>query len=73
MVKITVQVKLKSKKESVEVAADGGYVVRVNVAPIEGRANKRVVELLSKYLAKPKSCFQLLSGHRGKKKIFQVD
>lgn len=70
--KISVQVKPNAKKEGVEELADGSYLVRVNAPPIEGQANKRVVELLSKKLDLPKSQIQLVSGARGKRKVFEV-
>lgn len=70
--KITVQVKPNAKKECVELQEDGSYLVRVNAPPAENKANIRVVELLSDHLNKPKSHFELVAGHRGKKKIFQI-
>ena len=69
--KISVLVKPNSRIESVE-EKDGGYLVKVNAPPTEGRANERVIELLSKYLKKSKSSFELVSGHRSKKKVFKV-
>ena len=67
--KISVQVKPNSKKESVELT-DGVYIVRVNAPPVEGAANERVIELLAEHLDRPKSSIQLVSGHRSKRKIF---
>lgn len=70
--KVTVTVKPNSKKEGVEPQADGSLIVRVNTPPIDGKANKRVVELLCEHFQKPKSLIELVSGHKGKKKIFQI-
>ena len=70
--KIKVHVKPNSKKEIVEIMEDGSYLVKVNVPPREGLANQRVVELLAKKLNKPKSALSLISGNRGKKKIFEI-
>lgn len=70
--KITVRAKTNSKKESVEKAEDGTYVVRVNVPPIEGRANERIVELLSEHFDVPKRSIELVSGHQGRQKIFRI-
>lgn len=70
--KITVQVKTKSKMEGVEKISDDCYLVRVNVPPIEGRANKRVMELLAEYFGVAKSQVNLLRGEKGKVKIFEV-
>ncbi len=71
MEKITVQVKPNSRRESVEVQPDGSYLVRVNAPPVEGRANERVLELLAEFLKIPKSRLELVSGHRGKRKVFK--
>ena len=70
--KITVKVKPNAKKESVELQPDGSYLVRVNAPPVEGKANERVVALLAEHLKKRKSALTLLSGHKGKSKIFSV-
>lgn len=70
--KITVAVKPNSKKELVEELSDGSYVVRVNVPPIEGKANERVIELLSEHFRIPKSLISLVSGQKSKKKIFLI-
>ncbi|AZZ38253.1 hypothetical protein CIK05_01375 [Bdellovibrio sp. qaytius] len=70
--KITVAVKPNSKKELVEQLADGSYMVRVNVPPVDGKANERVIELLSEYFRQPKSLIALVSGPKSKKKIFSI-
>lgn len=70
--KITVQVKPNSRTETVELLPDGTWVVRVRVPPIEGRANERVQELLAEHFGCAKSAVQLVSGARGKRKIFEI-
>jgi uncharacterized protein (TIGR00251 family) len=70
--KINVSVKTKSKREGVEPQEDGSYIVRVNVPPIEGKANIRVAELLAEFLGHPKSKVQLVSGTKSKNKVFKI-
>ncbi|MBL7715092.1 MAG: DUF167 domain-containing protein [Bdellovibrionales bacterium] len=70
--RINVQVKLGSKKESVERQSDGSLIVRVNAPPVEGRANERIIELLSDYFDSPKSKISLIQGAKSKKKVFEV-
>ncbi len=70
--RISVTVKPNSRKESVEPEGGGSYVVRVNAPPIEGRANERVIELLAEALGIRKSAIELVAGHRGRKKVFQI-
>lgn len=68
--KIRVVVKPNSKKEAVEQLPDGTYLVRVNAPPTEGKANKRVIELLAKHFGCAKSKITLLSGHKSKTKRY---
>ncbi len=70
--KISVSVKTKSKIESVEKQNDGSYIVRVHAPPVEGKANERIRELLAKYFGLPKSSVEIVSGLKGKKKIFKL-
>ena len=70
--KISVIVKANARKNSVQMQDDGGLLVQVNVPPIEGRANKKVIELLAKFLNKPKSSFSIRSGQKSRYKIVEV-
>lgn len=70
--KINVSVKTKAKKEGVEKQSDGSYIVRVNTPPVDGKANKRVIELLAKHLGYPKSNIHLAHGAHGKNKVFEI-
>ncbi len=71
--KIQVQVKLKSKKEGVEQLEDGSFIVRCNEPPVDGKANKKIIQLLSKFLGVPKSDVALLHGQTSKKKVFIIE
>lgn len=70
--KITVSVKPNNKAEKVEMTEEGHYLVRVNAPPVEGKANERVIELLSEHFKVPKSRIQLASGGKSKKKVFKI-
>ena len=70
--RIEVQVKTRSKKEAVEKLSSASFVVRVNTPPIDGKANKRVVELLANDLGVPKTSIVLVRGHKSKLKVFEV-
>lgn len=70
--KITVQVKPNSKKEAVELLPDGTYLVRVNVPPVEGRANERAQELLAQFFKCSKTSISLVFGHKNKRKVFSL-
>jgi uncharacterized protein (TIGR00251 family) len=70
--KVSVIVKPNSKKESVTSDKNGILTVRVNAPPIDGKANKRVVQLLAEYFKKPQSSIELVHGSSGKKKVFEI-
>lgn len=70
--KISVSVKPNSRVEKVEETASGHYLVKVNAPPTDGKANERVVELLSDYFGVPKSRIELTSGAKSKKKVFKI-
>lgn len=70
--KISVTVKTNSKVESVEPQADGSFVVRVGVPPVEGKANEKIRELLAKHFGLPKSAVEIIHGLKSKRKLFEV-
>ena len=62
-----------SKNEVTGPLEDGSYKVRVTSPPIEGEANKKLIELLSEYFAVPKSTIQIVKGERGRKKTVEIE
>lgn len=70
--KITVKVKPNSRVNSVKKLDNGVYEVKVSVPPEKGKANERVIELLSKELKIAKSRIILEKGQRGKEKVFEI-
>jgi uncharacterized protein (TIGR00251 family) len=71
--KITVHVKPNAHQETVTVREDGVYVVQVSVPPIEGKANERLIEVLSKHFHRPKRAIQILRGTHGRHKIVEIE
>ena len=49
------------------------WMIRVNPPAIDGKANKRVIELLSEILQVPKSKITLEKGHTSATKCFEID
>lgn len=70
--KVSVQVKVNSKIESIEKKSEGVLVVRVGTPPVDGKANVRVIEMLAEYFKTPKSKIKLLKGEKSKKKVFDI-
>ncbi len=71
--KITVKVKPNAKKNEVKKIDENRYEIRVTVVPEKGKANKKVIELLSKELKVPKSKIKLIKGETSKEKIFEIE
>lgn len=70
--KIEVVVHPNSKNPRVEKDLIGMIHVYVNAPPLEGKANKAVVESLSKFLKVKKSGIILVKGEKSKNKVFEV-
>jgi uncharacterized protein (TIGR00251 family) len=71
--KLTVKVKPNSRKNEVKRAEDGALTIFVMAPPIEGKANEKLIELLSEYLKKPKRCISIVAGFKSKNKIVEIE
>jgi uncharacterized protein (TIGR00251 family) len=72
MISIRVRVTPNAKKELVEEIEPGFLRVRVHEAPENGKANERVIELLSEYYALPESNIILKHGAKSRDKLFNI-
>jgi uncharacterized protein (TIGR00251 family) len=70
--KLSIQVKTNGRKNEVTVREDGSLLVTVNAPPIEGRANRKVIEILADYFHRPKSAIVIAAGKKGKHKIVEI-
>ena len=53
-----------------------GLKLKVTSPPVDGEANKKIIEILAKSFSCPKTSIQLISGDKSKKKKFlflQID
>ena len=46
--------------------------VYVSQPPLEGKANRAVIEALAKYFKVKRNCVRLLSGEKSKIKLFEI-
>jgi uncharacterized protein (TIGR00251 family) len=69
---IKVKAKPKAKEEYVKRLGEDFYEVAVKEVPEKGRANARIVELLSMYFGVKKDRIKLVAGETSKSKLFQV-
>jgi uncharacterized protein (TIGR00251 family) len=72
-VRIKVKVKPNSRSNEVIEISKDNFEVKVSVPPEKGKANKKVIELLSKHFKIPKSRIALVSGELYKEKVFEIE
>ena len=70
---VSVKIKPNAKQSTILGFKDGCLIVSVKEQPIEGKANKAMVELLAKHLGVAKSCVKLLKGAKSKLKKVEIE
>jgi hypothetical protein len=70
--KLTITVKANARRNEVILQEDGALLVKVTAPPVEGKANKKVIEQLAAFFRKPKSAISIVSGKTGKFKIVEI-
>ena len=70
---IRVHVTPNAKEARVVKVGDDSFEVRVDERAVNGRANKRLLEILSKHFVVPKSRIFITKGMRSRDKIVQVN
>ena len=70
--RIKVKVKPNARSNEVKELEKNCYEVKVSVSPEKGKANKKVIELLSKHFKIPKSKISIVSGELFKEKIIEI-
>lgn len=70
--KIFVKVKANAKQARMERLDESHFAAWVKAPPIEGRANKAVIELAAGYFQVPKSHVEIISGQKSKQKTLEI-
>jgi len=60
------------KNEISEFLPDGTIKIRLTAPPVEGKANKSLIKILSSILDIPRSNIEIVSGLKGRNKIIRV-
>ena len=68
-----VKVKPNSKKQAIQELADGSLTVHLKSPPVDGKANKELIELLAEKFHVPKSQIRIKSGLSSKTKLIEID
>jgi len=71
--KIFVQVQPNTKKDEIVSFEDGILRVKISTPPVKGKANKQLIEFLSKKMKIPKSDIMIEKGATSKRKKLVID
>ena len=63
----------KAKKEKIEKIDDYNFVVYTKELPVEGRANKAIIEILAEYFHIASSNIKIVSGYNSKRKTIEIE
>jgi len=70
--RIKIKVKAASKNPGVSRRADGMLCVKVDAQPQKGKANKRLIEILSKHFGVAKSEIRIVHGAGDSVKLIEI-
>lgn len=71
--KVLVKVKTGARKNFVERAGEGQFIVFTKKQPEKGRANQAVLRLLAKHFKKPPEALKIAKGLKSKQKIIEIN
>ena len=71
--KIFVQVQPNAKKDEIVAFEDGILKVKISTPPVKGKANKQLIEFLSKTMKIPKSDIAIEKGATSRRKKVVID
>ena len=70
--KLKVRVIPNAKKSEFSGCRGGEWVLRLNAPPVDGKANKAALEFIANSLGIARSGVCLISGEKGRHKIFEI-
>jgi uncharacterized protein (TIGR00251 family) len=70
---LRIKVKPNSKTDEIIREADGSLKVKIRAQPVEGKANKYLIEYLARVLGLPKSSLSLLKGESNSFKTVEIN
>jgi uncharacterized protein (TIGR00251 family) len=69
---IRVKVLPRSSRNEMAGKADGAYRIKLTAPPVEGKANKALINFLAKKTGLPKRKFQIVSGEHSRNKTVRI-
>lgn len=69
---IEVLIQTKTSKDEITGFHDGRLKIKISAPPVNGRANKRLIELISRHFGIPKSNVDIIKGKSSRLKTVKV-
>jgi hypothetical protein len=69
---IQVKVKPRSRVSALEQAEDGTFVARLRSAPVDGKANAELIELVARHFGCPRAAVTIKSGASSRTKLVAI-
>lgn len=70
---VQVKVKPNARVSALEEVAGGPWLAQLKSPPVDGKANRELVNLIARHLACPKSAVSIKSGASGRIKLVKID
>ena len=71
-VRLAVQIQPNAKKTEVVGVLDDALKIKLQAAPVEGKANEALVRFIADTLSVPRSAVDITHGHTNKRKLIAV-
>ncbi len=71
--RLNIKVYPKSKLNKIEKISETEYKVHLTSAPTDGKANKQLLTIMSKYFKIAKSKISIIKGETGREKILKIE
>jgi len=70
--RIYIKVSPRSSRNEIQKISEGEYKVKLTAPPVNGEANKKLIEILSEYFGVSKSLVKIVGGKTAKNKIIDI-
>lgn len=70
--RITIKAKPAAKVNEVEQLPDGSYIVSVKEPPVQGRANRAILELLADHFSVTLTRVRIIQGWTSRNKVVEI-
>lgn len=70
--RIYIKVIPRSSKNEIVKIAEGEYKAKLTAPPVDGAANKMLLDILASYFEVPKSSLQIIGGKSARVKIVEI-